>query len=47
MNIALNGKTVVEVIDIVLYLAQHDLSFCGHREGWEKIKEILKVLFCY
>ncbi|KAF0713670.1 zinc finger MYM-type protein 1-like isoform X1, partial [Aphis craccivora] len=42
-NIALNRQIIFELIDITLFLARHNLSFRGHREGWEeKNKENFK-----
>jgi len=31
---AMNRKVVNEIIDIVLYLARHNLAFRGHRDNW-------------
>lgn len=45
-NIALNRQIVFELIDITLYLARHNLSFRGHKEGWEEknCKDILLLM---
>ncbi|KAL4120532.1 hypothetical protein QTP88_013204 [Uroleucon formosanum] len=48
-NVALNRQIVFELIDITLYLTRHNLSFRGHREGWEEknkghFKDILLLM---
>lgn len=48
-NVALNRQIVFELIDITLYLARHNLSFRGHREGWDEknkgnFKDILLLM---
>lgn len=34
MQVKLNREVVAELIDIVIFLARHNLAFRGHRESW-------------
>jgi len=34
IEIAMNRQVINEIIDIVLYLARHNLAFRGHRDNW-------------